>query len=302
MRTGRTPVKTYGSVSWNDKPVIAVSDNGQHVFVSFNGPTGGDPWVAQSHDAGATWTQTKLVDSNRYYFAFDADVASDGTVYFAESSLLYGGGGNKGTTPTGTIDEHVFISRDNGATWIDKVVAPGPAGHRLRRGRLHARLLPRPQRRHGRRGGQARATSTTARPTAGGKQSIYAARSSDKGATWTAPAVISTSGEESTEPDDRGARQRRRPTVWMETTGGGNVDAWNAMEPPLDRRRRDVGAPATRVSDATSGAAYKTAAGFAEVYGDYGEIAITNAGKTIAVWGEGASYTGPGGVWFNREP
>ena len=49
-------------------------------------------------------------------------VAPDGTVYFAESSLLYGGGGNKGTTPTGTIDEHVFISRDNGATWIDKVV------------------------------------------------------------------------------------------------------------------------------------------------------------------------------------
>ena len=40
----------------------------------------------------------------------------------ARSSLLYGGGGNKGTTPTGTIDEHVFISRDHGATWIDKVV------------------------------------------------------------------------------------------------------------------------------------------------------------------------------------
>ena len=37
------PVKTYGNVSWNDKPVIAMSDNGQHVFVSFNGPTGGDP-------------------------------------------------------------------------------------------------------------------------------------------------------------------------------------------------------------------------------------------------------------------
>ena len=39
-----------------------------------------------------------------------------------ESSLLYGGGGNKGTTPTGTIDEHVFISRDHGATWIDNLV------------------------------------------------------------------------------------------------------------------------------------------------------------------------------------
>ena len=39
--------------------------------------------------------------------------------------------------------------------------------------------------------------------------------------------------------------------------------------------------------------------GFAEIYGDYGEIDVTSAGKTIATWGEGFSYTGPGGTWFN---
>ena len=39
-----------------------------------------------------------------------------------------------------------------------------------------------------------------------------------------------------------------------------------------------------------------------ELYGDYGEMAINSAGKTIAIWGEGASWDGPGGVWFNREP
>jgi hypothetical protein len=43
------------------------------------------------------------------------------------------------------------------------------------------------------------------------------------------------------------------------------------------------------------------AAGFNEVYGDYGEAGITNEGKTIANWGEGFSWTGPGGVWFNRK-
>ena len=42
-----------------------------------------------------------------------------------------------------------------------------------------------------------------------------------------------------------------------------------------------------------------TANGFGEIYGDYGEIAVTNAGRTIAVWGEGFSYNGPGGTWFN---
>jgi hypothetical protein len=55
------------------------------------------------------------------------------------------------------------------------------------------------------------------------------------------------------------------------------------------------------ISDADSGATYKTAAGFASEYGDYGAIDITNTGKTVAVWGEGASFSaGPGGIWFNR--
>ena len=55
------------------------------------------------------------------------------------------------------------------------------------------------------------------------------------------------------------------------------------------------------ISDADTGATYKTAAGFASEYGDYGAIDITNTGKTVAVWGEGASFsTGPGGIWFNR--
>ena len=31
----------------------------------------------------------------------------------------------------------------------------------------------------------------------------------------------------------------------------------------------------------------------------YGEVAVTSTGKTIATWGEGFSYTGPGGTWFN---
>ena len=40
---------------------------------------------------------------------------------------------------------------------------------------------------------------------------------------------------------------------------------------------------------------------FDEIYGDYGEIDITNTGKTVAVWGEGFSWIGPGNTWFNFE-
>jgi hypothetical protein len=38
--------------------------------------------------------------------------------------------------------------------------------------------------------------------------------------------------------------------------------------------------------------------GFAEIYGEYGEVAITSSGKTVAVWGEGFSWIGPGNTWF----
>ena len=57
-----------------------------------------------------------------------------------------------------------------------------------------------------------------------------------------------------------------------------------------------------KIDDASAGdgdPAYITPDGFDEIYGDYSEIAITSAGKTIATWGEGVSYTGPGGTWFN---
>jgi hypothetical protein len=55
-----------------------------------------------------------------------------------------------------------------------------------------------------------------------------------------------------------------------------------------------------KISDAPSGAAaYINDLGFDEIYGDYGEIAVTSNGKTVAVWGEGLSWIGPGGSWFN---
>lgn len=297
--TWSAPVKTYGNVSWNDKPVLAVSDDGRDVYVSFNGPTGGDPWVAQSHDFGATWSQRKLTDSARYVFAFDADVAPDGTVYFAETSILYGGGGNKGTTPSAPVEEHVYVSTDRGATFVDRDVASVQPGLTC----VAAGCTPDYYLGH-----SALSVDAAGRvvllydgaSTAGGPQSIYAVSSTNRGATWSSPVVLSASGTHSVSPAvEAGAASDVR--AWYAQTTGLDVDAWNVWY----RRSTDGGATwsaAVRISDATSGAAYKTAAGFLEIYGDYGEIAITSTGRTIAIWGEGLSYTGPGGVWYNRQP
>jgi hypothetical protein len=86
----------------------------------------------------------------------------------------------------------------------------------------------------------------------------------------------------------------------MQTIHHDDPDAWNVFY----RSSTDGGvswSTPVKISDATSGAAYKHKDGFDEVYGDYGEMAITNTGKAIGTWGEGLSYTGPGGVWFNRQ-
>jgi hypothetical protein len=296
--TWSAPVNTFGNVSWNDKPVLAVSDDGVHVYVSFNGPTGGDPYVVQSHNGGATWTQAKLVDSARYFFAFDADVAPDGTVYLGQSSILYGGGGNKGTTPGGTIDQHVFVSTDQGATWTNRLVAsmqPGPACDAA--GCTPDFYL----------GHNALTVDATGRVvflydgavTNGAPQRIEARQSTDRGATWSAAVVISNTAENSTSPAAE-ARGHGIVKAWWMQTNGGSDDAWNVWY----RSSTDGGATwtaAVKLSDLGSGAAYKTPNGFLEVYGDYGEIDINSAGKAIAIWGEGHSWTGPGGSWFAKE-
>jgi len=290
-----TPVKTYGQVSWNDKPVLAMSNDGQHVYVSWNGPNAGDPWVAQSHDGGVTWTQTKLLDSPRYFFAYDADVAPNGTVVFSESSINYGG---QGSTPSGQVEHRVFVSSNQGASWQNVLVDSVEIGEPCVAAGCSSDFYI------GHNGVSADGSGNLVMvydgaTTPGGKQSSFAKRSTNGGLTWSARTTLSTVGEQSTAPtvESRGAGDVR---TWYAQTNGGNHDAWNIWY----RSSADGGATWTapvKISDASTGADYKTANGFLEFYGDYGEIAITNTGKTIGVWSEGFSYTGPGGAWFNRQ-
>jgi hypothetical protein len=116
-QTWTAPVSTYGNVAWNDKPVLATSDDGRDVYVSWNGPNGGDAWVAQSHNFGVSWTQTKVVDSPRYFFAYDADVLPNGTVVFAESSIDYSSSSGQNGQIGGVVQFHALVSSNAGQTW-----------------------------------------------------------------------------------------------------------------------------------------------------------------------------------------
>jgi hypothetical protein len=127
-------------------------------------------------------------------------------------------------------------------------------------------------------------------------------RTSTDGVTWTArqkisvasatvnnafPAVVAqplTAGEfRITWQDDRILRHTGWNTWYRRTTNGGST--WST----------DI-----RLSDMTTGAPYKTASGYAFPYGDYHELAVGSDGRNQVIWGEGASYTGPGGCWYTR--
>jgi hypothetical protein len=291
--TWSAPVHVYGNVSWTDKPEVATSASGRDIYVSWNGPQGGDLYVGQSHDYGETWTQQKLTDSKRYYYAYDARVLADGTVVFSESSLQYSGS----TTVGGEVWHHAIVSRDGGTTWENVVVARVPVGETCVADGCKPDFYV----------GQTSVVADAPRhlvfayegPSgAGGPQQIFVSASSDEGRTWSAGIPISVVGENATQP--RLASFGGSTRVWyMQTSGGDNPDAWNVWYRSSADEGTTWSAP-NRISDAPVGAAgYVRADGFAEVYGDYGEIGVTNTGKTVAAWGEGFSYTGPGGTWYN---
>jgi BNR repeat-like domain len=287
------PVHVYGNVSWTDKPEVTMGASGKDVYVSWNGPQGGDLYMGQSHDFGATWTQQKLTDTKRYYYAYDGRVLADGTVVFSESSEVY-----SGSNVTGDVWHHAIISRDGGQTWENIVVAKVPAGEACVADGCSPDFYT----------GQTSVVSDAAGhlvfafegpATTGGPQRVLVSTSSDEGATWSAPTALSVAGEDATGPRLASSGSGDVRVWYMQTADADDPDAWNVWYRSSSNGGRTWSSP-VKIDDAPAGAAaYVYQDGFGEIYGDYGEIAITSAGKTIATWGEGLSYNGPGGTWFN---
>jgi hypothetical protein len=291
-KTWTAPVKTYGKVSWNDKPILATSDDGRDVYASWNGPKGGDPWLAQSHDRGKTWTQMRLKDNANYFYAFDGDVTPDGRVIFAETAVQY----SSSVGLAGTTRVYDFVSTDRGATWKAVLVDKFPVGlqsvdradyyvgHTALSADDDGNLV----------------IAYDAPTTSYGLQRIYTRRSSDGGMTWSGRTAQSVDGEMATAPAMESTGHGDVRMFYYQTANGGDVDAWNAWY----RSSADGGKTWTvpvNISDASGGVVYKETDGFREPYGDYGEMGITSRGDTVAAWGEGRSYVGPGGVWVNRQ-
>ena len=292
-QTWSAPVKTYGNVSWNDKPTLTMSADGQHVYVTWNCPNAGDPWVAVSHNFGQTFSQQKLVDSARYFFAYDATTLPNGTVVLSQSSLDYSGPGG---AAVGQVWQHVFVSTNQGTTWTNVLVDQVELGPACATAGCYADFHS----------GHSGVSSDSAgklylvydgATAPGGPQSSWVRTSTNGGLAWSARTQLSAPGAHTTGPA-------------VEAAGAGDVRTWYASQGAGGRwsifyRASTTGGSSwsapVKISDAISGNGYDNADGFLEFYGDYGEVDVTSAGDTVATWGEGFSYNGPGNVWVNVE-
>ncbi len=291
-RTWSTPIFIHPDVRWGDKPNLAISADGRDVYVQFNGPTGGDVYSAVSHDGGVTWSTARLTTSDRYYFDYGGAVLPDGRVVFSQISFSYTGPDD---AAEGVQRTHVFTSDDEGATWSELLLDELELGRECTSRSCYGDFYDSgPALAADQDGDLVVVYNGASEPF--GPQAVFARSSRDGGLTWSDRVQLSKDGVNSAFPaavgeGEDGAR------VWFMAQRNSRWQVWY-------RTTTDLGAtwsPREKLSDATSGTVYTHSNGFDEVYGDYGEIAITSGGDTVAVWGEGESYYGPGGVWFNRQ-
>lgn len=274
---------------WSDRPVLAISPDGQHVYVAFNAS---DSYVVASHDYGQTFSAPVQTNNDaRYWFHSAGAVAPNGDVYFAavDFSQDY----------TGDAYINVLRSTNGGDTWTTT---------RLDTSAEMADCAWADGCYFGFLGSSAGLAVDTAGKimvlyhvgdTPGQPQTLYV-RTSTNGTTWGARVQVS----------DAGLEHNVFPAVVAGPTAGdfrivwqgnndGRSDAWNTWYRRTTNGGSSWGSP-IRLSDQTSGAPYKHADGYLFPYGDYLELTVDSSGVNHIIWGEGSSYDGPGGTWYTK--
>jgi hypothetical protein len=286
-----TPFRLTGAgrkPNWSDRPVLTISADGRHIYIAFNAS---DSYVVASHDFGQTFAAAvKTNNDRRYWFHSGGAVAPDGSVYFAavDYSQTYEGDSNI----------NVLRSTNQGASWsthrIDTSAEMPPCDWAP--GCYFGFLGPSAALAVDSAG--AVIVAYNAGINAGDAQKMWV-RTSPNGVNWSARTEISTGGSSINNGFPAvatGANPGDFRLVWQDDRNGATT-AWNTWY----RRTSNGGSTwstAVRLSDLASGAPYKTSQGYKFPYGDYLELAVDSNGKNHVIWGEGDSYTGPGGTWY----
>jgi BNR repeat protein len=286
-----------------DKDILAV--RGPDVYLVYH--TLQKVYVSMSHDGGVHWATDNLLNgtTNSQFgqsLPSGGAVAPDGTVYFAWNGV------NASGQAKSTINLYVTKSTDHGQTWTTSLVDVSDAAPPCDCGgwdywgaQMALDVDPT----------GAVDVLWNANRQKYAAQRLYFATSLDGAVSWSPARDVSLApaGANNVFPALVAGAAGDVRISWFDDrnghdSGGGDTNArWNVYS----RSSTDGGASwsaETQLSAFVPGYPYKLASphdGFLQPYGDYMELAITNRGKTVAVWGEGNSYTGPGNIWFNRQ-
>jgi hypothetical protein len=264
-------------------------------------------WASVSDDRGDTWTVVQPVHNTNSKLGVSlpsgAAIDRNGVAYFA-----WNGVNNPGQAK-GTINLYVTSTADRGATWtttvIDQSQAPPPCdcggwdywGAQMAIGVDDEDGVY---------------VLWNANREKYGPNRLFFARSTDGGAAWSSPLDVSPAptGANNLFPALVATGDGDVRIAWQDDrngtdAGGDDPDArWNTFY----RYSPDGGATwseETQLSAVVSDSySYKFATpkdGYLQPYGDYFELDINQQGQTVALWGEGNSYFGPGNVWYASE-
>ncbi len=279
-----TPAITVSGASWADKPWMGVSPSGQDIYIAF--ASHGNVYAVASHNGGTSFSAPLQItnESSIYYYPNGATVLNNGTAVFTASEYPEKGNNSK---QTGAVPIVAFRTINGGVSWTRTVVDTLYTGATFATSSVTTVASD----------GSNLLLVYSGSLMVGANGKVFVRRSTDSGVTWGARAEMTTSagGADATSVAATG-KSGLFVITWMDKRGG----AWNVWE----RESMDGGAAwstDTRISDAGSGASYKTAAGFGFPYGDYDMVTINYLGKAVAAMGEGDSTQTNGDIWVNRQ-
>jgi hypothetical protein len=278
--------------SWNDHPWLGVSRNGNDIYIGFNSSAS---YVVVSHNGGLSFTAPlKMNTDSRYYFHQGVALSpSNGNIAYISTSDY-----SSGNNYNGDSNVRVWKTTNGGTSWTQTLIDT-------------SREVPPCAWAAGCTQGFFGTTPNMAIDSAGKLLIAYHVnstpdvpeqmyiRTSTDGVTWTPRLQISVA---STAVNNAFPSVAAHPTtagdfrvVWQDDRQQSQT-GWNTWY----RRTTNGGTSFStdiRVSDLTSGAPYKNANGYAFPYGDYLDLSVGPDGVNQVTWGEGASYSGPGGCW-----
>jgi hypothetical protein len=259
-----------------------------------------------SHDAGATWATTQPVHNTNRKLGVSlpsgAAIAPDGTAYFAWNGI------NKPGQAKGTKNLYVTRTSDGGDSWTTLPVDVSQPPARCDCGGWD---YWGPQMAIGVDGAGVVYVLYGVTDVADSPERMYFRKSTDAGAHWSARVDVSgaTNGSNNLFPALVAGAGGDVRIAWMDDrngfdAGGNEPNArWNTYY----RSSIDGGAKwsdEAKLSAYVATYSYKLNSprdGYLQPYGDYFEIDIDGNGDTVALWGEGNSYVGPGNVWFAHQ-